>query len=275
MVYQYYKNRKMEDKLFSVNSVTKSVVSLLIGIAIDEGLIVDLQTPISTYFPNLELSKRNITIEHILTMTLGLEWGEFGEWGGRPFPMINSKDWIKFVFDKKKELEPGTKMIYHSGCSHLLSAILQNVSGKKASSFAEEKLFKPLGISEYRWYEDSKGITIGGFGLCLKSTDLMKIGIMMLQNGVWNKKRIVSDKWVAQSTMARFNTYTKIGSYGYHWWVLNNDNGQVYQPHIFFAMGYGGNYIIVSEAHKLVVVFTSELYTDTFLPLRLFREMIL
>lgn len=265
----------MVDKLFSVNSVTKSVVSILIGIAIDEGLIADLQTPISAFIPNLELSKGNITIEHIITMTPGLEWGEFGEWGGRPFPMINSKDWIKFVLDKKRETDPGTKMIYHSGCSHLLSAILQKVSGKKTSVFAEEKLFKPLGISEYRWYEDSKGTTIGGFGLCLKSTDLLKIGRLMLQDGAWNKKNIVSDEWVIQSTAARFNTYEKIGSYGYHWWVLNDNNRQVYDPHIYFAMGYGGNYIIVSKAHKLVVVFTSELYNDTFLPLRMFREIIL
>ncbi|MGE8204661.1 serine hydrolase domain-containing protein [Heyndrickxia sp. NPDC080065] len=270
MVFQYFKNKKMENKLFQMHSVTKSVISILMGIAIDKGKIDSIKAPISNYLSNVPEDKRNITMEHLLTMTPGYEWGEFGEWGGRPFPMINSKNWVKFVLEKNMETEPGMKMAYNSGASHLLSAILQKAANDKSSAYAEKELFKPLGITDYRWYEDSKGISIGGFGLCLKSKDMLKIGIMMLERGGWSNKQLVSDEWVSSSTTAKYHTYDHIGSYGYHWWVLTDES-----PNIFFAMGFGGQYIIVSPSHKLVVVFTSELYNDTFFPLHIFRKHIL
>jgi CubicO group peptidase (beta-lactamase class C family) len=272
-IFHYYKNRKIMKKLCKCNSVTKSIISILIGIAIDRGEIESIHVPISTYFPYLEGNKKNITIEHLLTMAAGYEWEEFGAWGGRPFPMINSKDWVKFVLAREMETIPGTRMLYDSGASHLLSAIVQRATGSTVASYAEKVLFKPLGITEYQWYEDSKGISIGGFGLCLKAEDILKIGIMMMNDGIWSKKRIISHDWVSSSTIARFHTYNHIGAYGYHWWVLTNENGEVYDNNIFFAMGYAGQYIIVSPSDKFVVVFTSDLYNDTFLPLRLFRKL--
>jgi CubicO group peptidase (beta-lactamase class C family) len=271
-VFQYYKNKKMEHKLFHIHSVTKSVVSILIGIAIDQGLIEDTHTPISHYFPDVDDEKKQVTIEHLLTMTSGWEWGEFGSWGGRPFPMINSKNWVKFTLEQKMESSPGLHMAYNSGCSHLLSAILQKATKVTTAAFAEKMLFKPLGITDYRWHEDSKGITIGGFGLCLQSADMLKIGLMMMEGGVLLNKRVISDSWISSSTTARYHSYDSLGSYGYHWWVLVDENKQAYNPNLFFAMGYGGQYIIVSQEHQFVVVFTSELYNDTFLPLRLFKN---
>lgn len=274
-MFRYYKNKKMEHKLFQLHSVTKSVISILIGIAVDQGLIEDIHTPISHYFPHIEDEKKQVTIEHLLTMTPGWEWGEFGSWGGRPFPMINSKNWVKFILEQKMESAPGLHMAYNSGCSHLLSAILQKATKGTTASFAEKMLFKPLGITDYRWHEDSNGITIGGFGLCLQTADMLKIGIMVMNGGVWSNKRVVSDSWFSSSTMARYHTYDSLGSYGYHWWVLVDENKQAYDPNLFFAMGYGGQYILVSQEHQFVVVFTSELYNDTFFPLRLFRKHIL
>jgi len=135
-------------------------------------------------------------------------------------------------------------------------------------------LFQPLGIKEYRWYEDSKGISIGGFGLCLKTEDMLKIGLMMLSGGVFQNRRIVSEEWIKQSTVKRYHTYNKIGSYGYHWWVLTNDDNEIFDPHIYFSMGYGGQYIMVNQERNRIVVFTSELYNDTFLPLRLAKNYI-
>lgn len=275
IVYQYFKNKKMTNKLFNLNSVTKSVISILIGIAIDKGEIDSIHAPILNYFSTIEENKKNITIEHLLTMTPGYEWEEFGAWGGRPFPMINSKNWVKFILEKKMKDEPGKQMTYNSGASHLLSAILQKVTNGKSASYAEKVLFKPLGITDYRWYEDSKGISIGGFGLCLKSMDMLKIGVMMMNGGVWANNQLVSDHWVSSSTAAKYHTYDGIGSYGYHWWVLVDEDRKAYNPNIYFAMGYGGQYIIVSPRDKLVVVFTSELYNDTFLPLQIFRKNIL
>lgn len=273
--FQYYKNLKSESKLYKVNSVTKSLLSILIGIAIDNGFIEGIHVPISTYFPKIEPNKKAVTIEHLLTMSAGYEWPEWGEWGGRPFPMINSKDWVKYVLEKKIVTSPGEKSIYDSGASQLLSAILQEAAKCKVAEFAEEYLFKPLGINEYLWHEDSKGITIGGFGLSLKTVDMLKIGQLMLQNGQWQNKQIVSKEWVKLSTQARFQTYDHVGSYAYHWWVLCDEELKCYDPTIYFAMGYGGQFIIVSPKQKMVVVFTCAKYVKTLTPLQVFRKFII
>lgn len=270
--FQYYKNTKSETKLFKINSVTKSILSILIGIAIDKGIIESVQTPISVYFPSIDQSKKDITIEHLLTMTAGYEWPEWGEWNGRPFPMINSMNWVNYILERKFVANPGEKMNYDSGASQLLSAILQKATKNKLSVFAENMLFKPLGINEYLWHEDSMGINIGGFGLSLTTNDMLKIGILMMQKGIWLGKQVVSSEWVEQSTSAKFHTYDHVGSYGYHWWVLLNDELKINNPPIFFAMGYGGQYIIISPEQNLVVAFNCAKYIDSFIPLKLFRK---
>ncbi len=275
VVFQYYKNRKMNDKLFQINSVTKSVVSILIGAAIEDGAIDSVHEPISVFFPEIEEGKRDITIEHLLTMTAGFEWGEFGAWGGRPFPMINAKDWVKFTLEQPMETPPGSKMQYNSGCSQLLSEILQTATGMRTEEYAEQRLFRPLGIEEYRWDTNANGSTIGGFGLCLKASDLFKIGQLMLRNGTWGDQQIVSSAWVQQSTETKYITYPHIGAFGYHWWVLLDANQQPYTPHIYFAMGFGGQMLFVCPEWELIVLFTSEMYKDTFFTLRLFRKYIL
>ncbi|WP_165921177.1 serine hydrolase domain-containing protein [Paenibacillus albiflavus] len=274
VVFKYYKNRKMETKLFQVHSCTKSIVSILIGIAIDQGLIESVQVPIETYFPYIGADKKQITIEHLLTMTPGWEWGEFSTWQGLPFPMINTKHWEKFILEQKMVSQSGQHMVYDSGSSHLLSIILKKETNGNTAAFAEKMLFKPLGITDYRWYKDSKGVTIGGFGLCLQTADMLRIGQMLMDGGLWRNKQVVSRSWIENSTTAKFHTYNSIGSYGYHFWVLANEEKQPYDPNVFFAMGYGGQYIIVSPEDRLVVVYTSELFNDTFFPLRLFRNHI-
>lgn len=270
--YCFYKNSKSESKLFKINSVTKSVLSMLMGIAIDKGFIESVDVSISKFFPTIETKKRNITIDHLLTMTPGYDWQEWGEWGGRPFPMINSKDWIRYVLEKEMVNNPGEKMIYDSGASQVLSAIIQMATNEKLSSFANRMLFEPLGIKEFIWHEDSKGINIGGFGLSLTTDDLLKLGILMLQKGKWNNKQLISSEWIEKSTEAKFHTYHHVGSYAYHWWVLKNEELNDVDPTIYFAMGYGGQFIIVSPKQQLVVVFTSAKYIHTFTPLKIFQK---
>lgn len=275
VIFEYYKNRKCADKLFNVHSVTKSVVSILVGIAIDQGLIDGVNTPIAHYFDQLDFDKQTISIAHVLTMTPGFVWEEFGAWGGLPFPMIYTKNWVNFVLQQPMIALPGVQMAYNSGCSHLLSAILQKATGGKTSAFAEKVLFGPLGIQEYLWHEDAKGISIGGFNLCLRAADMLKLGVLMLEQGAWAGQQIVSRDWVEVSTLAHYHTYDAIGSYGYHWWVLVDESNMPYADNIYFAMGYGGQYIVVYPRHQLVAVFTSELFQDTLRPLRYFRETIL
>lgn len=271
-IFHYYKNKKMESKLFKINSITKSVLSVLIGIAIDRGDLEGVHTPIGHYLPHVGADKQELTIEHLLTMTSGFEWPEWGAWGGRPFPMINSADWVKYVLEQPMVEKVGERMIYNSGCSQLLGAILQKATGEKVAAYAEKVLFKPLEIEEYSWQEDAKQITIGGFGLCLQAADLLKLGMLMIQNGRWENRQIVSEHWATRSTTAMYHTYDHVGSYGYHWWVMADETKRAHDRNLFFAMGYGGQYIFVSPVDQLVVVFTSDLYKNTFLPLRLFRK---
>lgn len=196
IVYEYFRNKKQQDRVHKVNSVTKSILSLLIGIAIDKGKIEGVDQPITDFFNDIEESKRLITIEHSLTMTPGFDWPEFTAWGGRPMPMINSKDWVKFVLGREMVEEPGKQMHYNSGASHLLSAILQKAVEEPLTQFAEKYLFKPLGINDYSWHTDSKGNTIGGFGLSLKPYDILNIGVLMLNQGKWKNQSVVSDECV-------------------------------------------------------------------------------
>ncbi|TJY44184.1 serine hydrolase [Cohnella pontilimi] len=270
VVFSHARNSVTERRLHKFNSVTKSVLSLLIGISIDRRELDGVDSPLSLWFPDAPM---DVTVGHLLTMTPGWSWPEWGDWGGRPQPMQNSKNWIRFIMSRERLEPPGMRMRYDSGSSQLLSAILQKATGMTADKYAERHLFGPLGIDAYRWYSDPKGTTIGGFGLEFAAQHLLTIGRLMLDQGVWNGRRIVSEDWVASSTERRFHTYDKVGSYGYHWWVLTQENDQVTDPYVFFAMGYGGQYIFVVPDLRIVVTFASTLYKDTFLPLRLFRQL--
>ncbi|BBI33705.1 hypothetical protein KCTCHS21_31040 [Cohnella abietis] len=207
-------------------------------------------------------------------MTTGWDWPEWGEWDGMPRPMIDSPDWVSFVLSRPMKDEPGTRMIYNSGCSQLLSAILQKVTGMTTAQYAEQFLFKPLGIQEYLWHADANGITIGGFSLSLKAADLMKLGQLMLSKGRIADVPIVPEDWIDKSVAPRFHTYDDVGSYGYHWWILSNQSGKPVIPTTYFAMGFGGQYIFIVPEQQLIVTFASSLYKQSFLPYQLFKELV-
>ncbi|HEX2952938.1 MAG TPA: serine hydrolase, partial [Bacillota bacterium] len=235
-------------------------------------------TPISQYFGdmvNLQSDDRKgqITIYHLLTMSAGFHWPEFGEWNYFA-PMRYTKNIIKFILDRELESTPGTKTNYNSGCSHLLTAIIQRATGAKAFEVAAQYLFKPMGITETRWYE-IQGVNLGADGLDLKLIDMLKFGYLYLKKGCLFGNEIVPGEWIAESIVPRFLTYPDIGSYGYHLWSssLRNDDGT--EISYYFAMGFGGQYIIVVPDYNMVAVFASRDFTDTLLPMRLFREYII
>lgn len=277
LIHEYYKSNKIRDNLQRINSCTKSFISILIGIALDKGFIPSVDVRMEEYFPDLvnrqaDPRKKDITIRHLLTMSVGLDWPEFGEWNYMP-PMF-ALDVVKFVFDRELVEEPGVKMNYNSGCSHVLSAILTKATGMKTSAFAEEYLFKPLGIRDYLWFEDAKGISYGSDGLRLLPKDFAKIGQLYLQEGAWNGIPIVSSDWVRTSTEPYLVTYEYIGYYASHWWVAKLDPDQEdfsLNNRMFFAMGRNGQFIIVIPHLQAVIVFTSTL-DNTIKPLDLVRE---
>lgn len=280
LILEYYKNKKVKANPQKINSCTKSILSILIGIAIDKGYIKSISEPVSCYFPELihnlvDPRKRSITIEDLLTMSAGFDWPEFGEWNYFA-PMVFSSDIVKYVFERELKDNPGDKMNYNSGCSHVLTAILQKATGMKASEFANLHLFRPLEITNTNWYEDSKGINRGADGLTMSTNDMLKIGTLILHEGVWNNKCVVSADWLKKSTQPYYLTYESIGHYAYHWWVreLNTKNDEMSRTELIFALGYGGQYICVVPKLRMVIAITSELYEDSMKPLRILEKLI-
>jgi CubicO group peptidase (beta-lactamase class C family) len=181
IVFTYFKNKKAETSIHHINSGSKSFTSALIGICLKQGLIKDINIPVTEFFGDIllkqsDIRKRQITIYHLLTMSAGLDWPEFGEW--KYFsPMEYSRNIVKFILDRDMEANPGEKMNYNSGCSHLLSAIIQMVSGTTTKKFAEDHLFKPLGIHGAEWLS-KQNINLGANGLSMKIHDMLKFGYL-------------------------------------------------------------------------------------------------
>jgi len=276
LVFQYYQNSKATSSLAKLNSVTKSVNSALVGICLDRGLIPSVHTPITEYFADYLVNdpdprKQTITIYHLLTMSAGFDWPEFGEWNYFA-PMVFAKDITEFILGRDLISEPGTVMNYNSGCSHLLGAIVQQVTGQKAADFAQKELFKPLGITEYKWQELG-GQSLTADGLKLKPAGLLKFGQLYLDGGRYNGQQLINPSWITESTNPYYLTYESIGSYGYQWWVSAAslpDGGEI--P-FYFALGYQGQYLIIVPSQEIVIAITARLQ-NTLIPLEIAKQLI-
>ncbi len=261
----FYPSRK--DARHVVNSCTKSVTSALVGIALGEGLIGDVNDPVLGYFPErtiaaVDARKRALTIRNLLMMTAGMEWTEDGNYGSPSDSwrlLWDSPDQVGYVLDRPMKEVPGTAFYYNTGASHVLSAIIQKATGKTALEFAREKLFSALGIADVTWDADTNGVTVGGAGLYLRPVDLAKFGLLYLNRGKWGDRQIVPEEWVDESTSRLIATpYGLAGryGYGYQWWM--NDFGG------YSARGYGGQYLFVLPRRGLVAVFTSGLPNEKY-----------
>ncbi len=273
LVLDAYNNAQSKDTSHIIYSCTKSIVSALVGIAIDKGYIKGVNQPVLSFFPekrfkNLSAEKRAMTLEHVLTMATGLHCQDsyIYSWSGL-YQMLSSDDWVQFLLDLPMIEPPGTKFEYCNGASFLLSAIIQKSTGKTAFDFAKKHLFGPLGITQITWPENPQGITIGYSDIRMKPRDMAKIGYLYLNNGIWDGKQIVSSEWVEKSTRKHIPT-TMMPGYGYQWWIAN--------PGLYMAIGYQGQFIMVHPEKKLVVVFTSYLDSNSFyVPQNLMNNFIL
>jgi len=246
------------DSLYQVWSVTKSVVSILAGIALREGYLTGLDQTIDPFLrpivDSLPEDKGHITVGNLLTMTSGLAWHEL-DGGGEYSRWVTSGDMIQYVIDLPWEHHPGEVFHYHTGGTHLLSVILTEATGSPMLDFAREHLFGPLGIDQAEWWTDERGYYTGGMGLNLRPRDMLKIGELFLRDGVWNGVQVVPSAWVGASTTAQVSTGDAVPfgpEYGYLWWVGRGQGRDFY-----FANGYGGQFILVSPDLDLVVVATS------------------
>jgi CubicO group peptidase (beta-lactamase class C family) len=251
LVSETYFGVYQQDTRHELYSCTKSFVSTLIGIAIDKGYIDRTDRRIVDFFPehtfaDLDEQKEGMTLEDLLTMRSGLDWQE-----GDPVygAMYRSPDWVQFVLDMPMAQPPGSGFNYCSGCSHVLSAILQKATGMNPRDFAEQYLFQPLGISNVQWDTDAAGIPIGGWGLQMTPRDMAKLGYLYLQDGEWDGQQILSARWVEDSTREHTETDGALG-YGYQWWTYPSLAA-------YTALGRYGQMIFVIPEADLVIVATS------------------
>lgn len=254
----YYKGFR-PDSLHDVRSVTKSVLGLLVGIAISEGFISSIDEPIASYLSPDEYTltdqQRSITINHLLTMSGGFQWNELG--GNAYNEWALSGEPVNHLLDKPIVSEPGTTFNYNSAAVHLLGVTLAAATGMSLPDFALQYLFSKIGVEMVGWEKADEYYVNGGSGIRLKSLDMAKLGQLMLQGGKSGSEQILPAGWAASISMPAYswrNNYAVLQQYTYGklWWVHDVSGGPNY-----FAWGYGGQFIYVVPEKNLVVVTTT------------------
>jgi CubicO group peptidase (beta-lactamase class C family) len=226
-------------------SVTKSVTSMLVGIAIEQGAIEGLDVPVAELLPgyttaNPDPRRDQMTLEHLLTMSDGIDWREhdfpYEDQRNTVRQMKASADAVQFVLDRPMARAPGEAWAYNSGATILLGAILEEATGRDLLLFAREFLFDPIGIGAVYWEQMYGRHYETDGGLHMTPRDMARLGYLMLHNGKWNGEQIVPADWVARSTQAHYPAYAPYG-YGYQWWILPDGLGYradgLYQQHIY------------------------------------------
>ena len=251
-------------RLHELQSATKSVTSMLLGIALQEKAEtgITVKTPVLRLAASLpsyqvpkhtDARKRAMTIEDLLTMQSGLAWRESGYAytpgsGNDLMTMFTTKNWTNYVIDRPMATRPGTRFVYNTGVSHLVSGVITILTGRPAAGLAAKRLFAPLGIRHYKWLAAPEGITAGGFGLQLQPRDLAKLAFLYLHHGRWNDRQIVPAAWVEQSTTDQV-TDPKY-EYGYLWW-LDRADGYAYMAGLY------GQLAVVDPGKDIVAVITA------------------
>jgi CubicO group peptidase (beta-lactamase class C family) len=176
-IIEYYKEGYDKNSKFPLYSCTKSIISALVGIAIEQGAIKSTEQYAADFFPalNIQGEAQKIRLQHLLTQTSGLNWPEWSDPKLIP-AFVQSKDWVRFVWERPMETAPGSKFNYSTGNSHVLSAIIQQATGQSTLAYAQSNLFGPLGISNFEWQQDPNGVYTGGFGISMTVPDMAKIG---------------------------------------------------------------------------------------------------
>ena len=255
LVLERYFNGTNARQLANVKSVSKSVISALIGIAIAQGHIENVNQPIGDFLgtrlsSEANAAKRQITIEHLLTMQSGLETTSnrnYGAW-------VLSSDWVGYALRQPMELPPGIQMEYSTGNTHLLSAILTTATGKSTLQFAREALSTSLGFRMAPWPQDPQGIYFGGNDMEMTPSQMLAFGELYLNGGRANGQQIIPSDWVEASLRPRTESEREPGRYyGYGWWIRNTAGFET--P---YAWGYGGQFIILVPPLSMVIVATSD-----------------
>ena len=281
----YYKR----GNLHSLQSVTKSITSALVGIAIRRKEIADIDIPILDFFQqydvaNVDERKKSVRFRDLLTMTAGFDWDEhsipYEDPRNVAVQMERSEDWVKFVVDRPMAHEPGTFFAYSSGVSQMLSVIMKQSTGVTVDQYAEKHLFGPLGIRDYYWKRTPQGLLDTEGGLYLDPHDLAKIGYLYLNDGVWSGERVLPEGWVGDS-MHRWvedvapDDDDNNRGYGYQWWLMPYEGEK--ESYFWAGRGYGGQLLYVFPEYQLITVFTGwNVYgTSTGIPMNVYFDAVL
>ncbi|SEG18111.1 CubicO group peptidase, beta-lactamase class C family [Bacillus sp. ok061] len=263
IIFEKYYNGQGPDDAFHVASVTKTIISALIGICVDKGYIKSVNQKVIEFFPEYKRKASEVTVRHLLSMTAPYP---FVDWQEPLEELCTQEDWVQYALNRMGNGGEIGSFKYSSAGAHVLSAIITSATGKNAREFANEYLFQPLGMREIPnynmkvfgfddlfgkdvkgWVHDPNGISTGGWGLTLTARDMAKFGQLYLSDGIYNGKQILSKSWVQESIAMNSNQY------GYLWW-LREENG-IFS---YCAMGDGGSMICCIPKQDLVVVIASE-----------------
>ena len=249
-------------------SATKSVTSLLVGLAIDKNFIEDTNSNIFSFFPTYselkDTVKDRINVANLLTMTSGLKWNEqdvfYSEVENDIIQLFIASDPIEFILSKPIIHEPGSNWYYNGGGTNLLGEIIHNSSKLKLDEFGEKYLFEPLGIEEYEWVSINPDLIYASGDMKLKPRDMAKLGQLVLDEGKWHGNQVVSSKWISEMTKHSV-VFSQNSGYAYHWWIRSYDSGSENIIAIY-ADGWGGQRIMVFPTVNMVVVFTGGNYLE-------------
>jgi CubicO group peptidase (beta-lactamase class C family) len=243
------------NRIYNIQSCTKSITSILTGIAIYEGKISSLNEKLYNIYPEYfdsDINKQTISIEDALTMQTGLEFDN----GTQTLELYQTEDnSVKYVLSQKRLYASGTIMNYNDGAPQLVSEVIERKTGKTLGEYAKEKLFDPLGIADWKWETAKDGTTFGAFSLYLKPRDFGKIGQLILQNGKWNNQSIIDSTYLSVATSTKVSANYNDEPYGYYFWILPAYEG-------YAAKGHGGQFLLIVPKKKLVTVYTAWPYTS-------------
>lgn len=250
---EYYNLCKPHSKN-NVFSDTKSITSLLIGIAIDLGYIESVDQKVGEFIDlavyQVDESVESLTLHHLLTMGSGLEWNS-ANLGNEYVGLKAALEPLEYILERDVTFEPGQNYNYSDGTAYLVSVILYEATGVLPLDFANQYLFEALDIEDVRWTQSRNGVNYGGFDLHLNASDMQKIGQMVLNGGMYNEQRIVSEEWIKLSTSPIVNSPSSSmhnNKYGYFWWV-----GHKYGYDMFEAVGHGGQFIFIIPDLELII----------------------
>jgi Beta-lactamase len=270
-------------------SETKSITSVVVGLAIDNGFINSVDDKVKDYFPTYDFmtgEKADITIKDMLTMSSGLPFDEstypYGDERNGVTQLFTSSDPIRWVLEQDMDYSPGTTFFYNSGTTNVLAAIVEEASGMYFYEFLNNNLFFPLGIADEDYLIEllSSGRSFASGGLHMGARDLLKVGYLFLNDGKWGDEQIISEEWITESTDAHIETHGRTlpdaETYGYQWWNRTfSANGNEYE--CFFSAGWGGQYMFIFPEQDLIIQFFSGYFltNQTVVPEDLVEDYIL